>query len=92
MLTREDIQSFIDRLEGGGVEASEVEPGLWRVRSASGAEVVVHYAPPVVVLRLRVMEPPSDDGRKSGLYRQLLELNAATWSTVPMVSRAITWS
>ncbi|HYN19503.1 MAG TPA: hypothetical protein VE078_00980 [Thermoanaerobaculia bacterium] len=76
MLTREDIQSCIDRLEGGTVEATEVEPGLWRVRSQSGAEVVVHYAPPVVILRMRVMEPPASDDKKSGLYRQLLEFNA----------------
>ncbi|HEY9384136.1 MAG TPA: hypothetical protein VIP80_11555 [Gemmatimonadales bacterium] len=76
MLTREDIQSFIDRLEGGSVEATEVEPGLWRVRSQSGAEVVVNYAPPVVLLRLRVMEPPDRDDKRSGLFRQLLEFNA----------------
>ena len=76
MLTREDIQSFIDRLEGGTVESTELEPGLWRVRTQSGGEVVVHYAPPVVVLRVRVMEPPSSDDKRSGLYRQLLEFNA----------------
>jgi hypothetical protein len=76
MLTREDIQSFIDRLEGGSVEATDVEPGLWRVRSQSGAEVVVNYAPPVVLLRLRVMEPPDRDDKRSGLFRQLLEFNA----------------
>jgi len=76
MLTREDIQSFIDRLEGGTVETSEVEPGLWRLRSPSGAEVVVHYAPPVVLLRVRVMEPPGSDEKRSELFRQLLEFNA----------------
>ncbi len=76
MLTREDIQSFIDRLEGGGVEAQEIESGLWRVRSQTGAEIVIHFAPPVVVLRLRVMEPPASGERQKGLYRQLLELNA----------------
>ena len=76
MLTREDIQSFIDRLEAGMVESKELEPGLWRVRSQSGAEVVVNYAPPVVILRMRVMEPPASDDKKSGLYRQLLEFNA----------------
>jgi len=76
MLTREDIQSFIDRLEGGTVESTELEPGFWRVRTQAGAEVVVHYAPPVVVLRVRVMEPPSSDDKRSGLYRQLLEFNA----------------
>jgi len=76
MLTREDIQSFIDRLEGGTVESTELEPGFWRVRSQTGAEVIVHYAPPVVLLRMRVMEPPSTDDKRSGLYRQLLEFNA----------------
>ena len=76
MLTREDIQSFIDRLEGGAAETSELEPGLWRVRSQSGAEVIVHYAPPVVVLRTRVMEPPASEEKRGGLFRQLLEFNA----------------
>ena len=76
MVTREDIQSFLDRTEGGTVEATEVEPGLWRVRTQAGAEVVVHYAPPVVVLRVRIMEPPADSGRQKDLYRQLLEFNA----------------
>jgi len=76
MLTREDIQSFIDRLEGATVETKELEPGLWRVKSQSGAEVVVHYAPPVVVMRTRVMEPPASDDKKTGLFRQLLEFNA----------------
>ena len=75
MVTREDIQSFLDRTEGGTVEATEVEPGLWRVRTQTGAEVVVHYAPPVVVLRVRVMEPPADQNRQRDLYRQLLEFN-----------------
>ena len=76
MLTREDIQSFIDRLESGMVDAKELEPGFWRVKSQSGAEVVVHYAPPVVVMRTRVMEPPASDDKKTGLFRQLLEFNA----------------
>ena len=76
MLTREDIQSFIDRLEAGSVESQEIEPGLWRVRSQTGAEVIVHYAPPVAILRMRVMEPPASDEKQKGLYRQLLEFNA----------------
>jgi len=75
MVSKEDLQTFIDRLEGGTVEAEEVEPGLWRVRTQSGAEVVVHYAPPVALLRVRVMEIPASDERRGELYRQLLELN-----------------
>ena len=47
MITREDIQSWLDRLEGGALG------GQWRSSPTSGspetpddAEVVVHYAPP----------------------------------------------
>jgi hypothetical protein len=76
MVTREDIQSYLDRVEGGTVESTEIEPGLWRAKTQSGAEVVVNYAPPVVILRMRVMEPPASDHKRSGLYRQLLEFNA----------------
>ena len=76
MVTRDDILSYLDRVEGGTVETTEVEPGLWRARTQSGADVVVHYAPPVVILRMRVMEPPASDEKRSGLYRQLLEFNA----------------
>jgi hypothetical protein len=76
MVTKEDILTYLDRVEGGTVETTEVEPGLWRARTQSGADVVVHYAPPVVILRMRVMEPPASDEKRSGLYRQLLEFNA----------------
>ncbi|HJS48267.1 MAG TPA: hypothetical protein VJ773_09805 [Gemmatimonadales bacterium] len=76
MITREDVQSWIDRLDGGAVDAEEVEPGLWRLRTPDGAEVVVNYAPPVVILRVRVMEVPGDDRRRTDLYRQLLTFNA----------------
>jgi hypothetical protein len=76
MVTRDDIQSFIDRLEGGSVESTELEPGLWRVRSQTGADVVVHYAPPVVLLRVRIMELPADDRKRAALFQKLLEFNA----------------
>lgn len=76
MVTKEDLQTFLDRLEGGSVEVREVEAGLWVVRSQHGSEVVVNYSPPVVILRLRVMEEPAESDRRTGLFRQLLELNA----------------
>ena len=77
MITREDLQSWIDRLDGGSLESEELEPGLWRVQATEGAEVVVHYAPPVVILRVRVMELPGDGGRRTDLFRQLLTYNAS---------------
>jgi hypothetical protein len=76
MISREDIQSWLERLESGSLEVRELEPNIWLVRSREGAEVVVHYAPPVVILRIRVMELPASEPRRGELFRQLLELNA----------------
>lgn len=76
MVTRDDIQAWLDRLDGGSLTAREVEPNLWLVRTGDDAEVVVHYAPPVVILRVRVMELPAAEARRQELFRQLLELNA----------------
>jgi hypothetical protein len=76
MITREDIQSFLDRLDGGNLTAMELEPNLWLARTPDDAEVVVHFAPPVVILRVRVMELPASEPRRGELFRQLLEYNA----------------
>jgi hypothetical protein len=76
MITREDIQSFFDRLYGGNLTVMELEPNIWLLRTPDDAEVVVHYAPPVVILRVRVMELPTSEPRRGELFRQLLEYNA----------------
>ena len=76
MITREDIQSFLDRLDGGGLMVMEIEPNLWLARTREDAEVVVHFAPPVVILRVRVMERPASEPRRIELFQQLLEYNA----------------
>ena len=76
MITRDDLQSWLDRLDGGNANAEEIEPNLWLCRTGDGTEVVVNFAPPVVLLRMRVMELPADESRRTELYRQLLEFNA----------------
>jgi hypothetical protein len=78
MVTREDIESFLDRLSSEGANYQELEPGLWLVKpgGALDLDLVVHYSPPVVVLRVKVMNVPSDDGTCGRLNRRLLELNA----------------
>jgi hypothetical protein len=75
MVTRDDIESFLTRLDGGTIESTEVEPGLWIAKTPEDAEVVIHFAPPVVLLRVRVMELPAGEPRRGELFRQLLELN-----------------
>jgi len=56
-----------------------VEPGLWAVKPGGELEltVVVHYSPPVVIIRVKVMELPGDKGTLATLSRRLLELNAS---------------
>jgi len=79
MVSREDIENFLDRVSAEGATYEEVEAGLWRVRPSGmlDADVVVHYNPPVVLLRLKVMNVPTDEQANSRLNRRLLELNAS---------------
>ena len=76
MQSKEDIEGFLDRLDSGSAEVREVEPGLWVIRTAAGAEVLVHYASPVVILRVAVMPLPAGAQRQAELCRQLLGYNA----------------
>ena len=76
MVTKEDIESFLDRIDSGTASVNEVEKNTYIVKTVGGAEVVVHYAPPVVILRVTVMTLPAATPRRSELLRELLELNA----------------
>ena len=78
MVTRDDIESFLDRLGAEGANYAELEPGLWLVKpgGALDLDLVVHYSPPVVLLRVKVMTCPTEDDRCADLNRRLLELNA----------------
>ena len=78
MVTKEDIEGFLDRLAAEGTSHTEIEPGLWLVKPGGELDfsVVVHYSPPVVVLRVKVMSLPTDAEALATLSRRLLELNA----------------
>lgn len=79
MLTKEELEAFLDRLGADGASDKELEPGLWLVKpgGALDFDVVVHYSPPVVLLRVKVMELPKDKKTLAELSRRLLELNAS---------------
>jgi hypothetical protein len=79
MVTKEDIEGFLDRLSADGAQVKEVEKGLWVVRPGGSLDfdVVVHFSPPVVVMRVKVMELPEDRTALAQLSRRLLEMNAA---------------
>jgi hypothetical protein len=78
MATKEDIEGFLNRMAAEGDSFSEVEPGLWVIKPAGDLDfnVVVHYSPPVVLLRVKVMSLPRDASALATLSRRLLELNA----------------
>ena len=76
MTTREDLESFLLRMD---LDYEEVDEGMWLIKPPEDdTPIVVHYSPPVVLLRLKVMnlQPGNDDTRYHALYRRLLELNA----------------
>ena len=78
MVTRDDIESFLDRLTSEGASYDELEPGLWLVKPSGELDfnIVVNYTPPVVLLRVKVMSLPKVDHAIATLSRRLLELNA----------------
>ncbi|TFG44419.1 MAG: hypothetical protein E4H41_07655 [Gemmatimonadales bacterium] len=77
MITRDDVQSFLDRMEAAGGTVEELGDGLWKVQTSEESEVVVSFSPPVLILRVRVMEVPAEPARRAELYHQLLKYNAA---------------
>lgn len=78
MVTREDVERFLDRLSADGASYTEVSEGLWNVKPAGALDfgVVVHFSPPVVVMRVKVMELPANAKQRNALTHRLLELNA----------------
>ncbi len=76
MITREDFESYLMRLD---VEIDEIDDDMWVIRPGEdGTAIVVSYSPPLVLLRLKVMElPKMDDTKCATLYRRMLEMNAS---------------
>jgi hypothetical protein len=73
MTTRDDVRAYLDRLD---LPIESVAEDMWLLRTNEGAELVVHYAPPVLVLRVRVMQLPAQAAQAAELNRMLLEFNA----------------
>ncbi|MGQ0649288.1 MAG: hypothetical protein ACT4P7_17180, partial [Gemmatimonadaceae bacterium] len=79
MVTKDDIESWLDRLSSEGASYFEAGENTWIVHpgGALDVDIVVHYNPPVVLLRVKVMNVPSTNGKGAELNRRLLELNAS---------------
>jgi hypothetical protein len=79
MVTKDDIEGFLDRLEQDGASYKEVEPVLWVVKPGGELDfdMVVHYSPPDAVLRVKLIELPTEKIPLAEMSRRLLELNAS---------------
>jgi hypothetical protein len=74
MVTREDLESFLIRMD---LEYEEIEPGMYLVRGRnSGLPMVVHHADSLLLIRMKLMDMPVTEDGRADLYRTLLELNA----------------
>jgi hypothetical protein len=75
MVTQEDIESFLFRMQ---LEHEQPADDMWLVQTngEDGVRLVVHHSPPILLLRLKVLEVPEDERQCAELYRRLLELNA----------------
>ena len=77
MTSREDLESYLLRM---GVEYEEVDEAMWRLKPTGNdtTDVGMSFAPPVVLLRLKVMHLPeeADEVKLASFFRRLLELNA----------------
>ena len=75
MVTREDLESFLIRMD---LDYREVEPGMFLAQGRnSGLPKVVHHADSVLLIRMKLMDMPGPEDGKVELYRMLLELNAS---------------
>lgn len=73
MVNREDLESFLIRMDSN---YQELDEGMFLVRTRNGdLPLVLNYAPPLLLLRMKVMDLP-EGGGSAELYRTLLELNA----------------
>jgi hypothetical protein len=74
MVTREDVEGYLVRLE---LPFQELDEGLWVVGDGQEmAPLFVNYAPPLLLVRVEVMDAPQEEELRNGLFRELLELNA----------------
>jgi len=75
MVTREDFESFLIRMDA---DYEEVDDGMYLLRSRNGGPpIVAHHSPPLLLLRMKVRDLEDGDGERSAeLYRTLLQLNA----------------
>jgi len=74
MVTREDLESFLIRMD---LHWEEIDDGMYLVRGRnSGLPMVLNHADNLLLIRLKVMDMPPGGPADPNLYRTLLQWNA----------------
>lgn len=71
MVDERTIETYLDQL---GLKHELMAYGMWGVKDDDGANIVVSYADPLVVIRLKVAQLPTGKDL-SKVYEQLLRAN-----------------
>jgi len=74
----EEAQELEGLLMASGLDYEAYDGGTWLVHEASDEidNIAIHFSPPVIVFRVKLMESPADAERQARLYERLLQLNA----------------
>ena len=72
MATNTDIENYFDELE---LDYENVGEGIWvlNLEDQGIDNLVINHEPPIVVLRIKLMEAP--EKKREQFFQQLLELN-----------------
>ena len=73
MRTADDLETYMLEM---GLSFDTLDEGMWVIHDDADNidNVVIHYAPPLVIYRVKLFELPP--GNKEALFKCLLELNA----------------
>jgi hypothetical protein len=74
----EEAQELEGLLMASGLDYEAYDGGTWLIHDAGDQidNIAVHFSPPVIVFRVKLMESPADAERQARLYERLLQLNA----------------
>lgn len=72
----EIIDSYLVR---GGAEFEALDEAMWMIHDEDDQldNIVVTWSPPIVVFRVKLMDAPTDAGKRAELFEALLRLNAS---------------
>lgn len=74
----QDAQELEGLLIDSGLDYESHDGGTWLVHDASDHldNIAIHFSPPVIVFRVKLMGTPDDGDAKARLFERLLQLNA----------------